>query len=89
MQPAEFTVRPFIKLSLSLLLPLLCRARIFFSAREFHQYDSSNNELYGLRLMDRVEVLGIVNPNPTGQFHEERDKVKKYKYVYFHWKLIA
>ena len=82
MQPAEYTVRPFIKLSLNLLLlPLLCRARIFFSAREFNQHDSSNNELYGLRLMDRVEVLGIVNPNPnhnpTGQFHEERDKVKK------------
>ena len=41
------------------------RGRIFFSARKFHQFDSSNNEYCGLRLMVRVEVLGSVNPIPN------------------------
>ena len=38
---------------------------VFFSARKFHQFDSSNNEFCGLRLMVRVEVSGSVNPNPN------------------------
>ena len=38
---------------------------VFFSAREFHLFVSSNNEFCGLRLMVRVEVLVGVNPNPN------------------------
>ena len=44
--------------------PNFITARVFFSARKFHQFDSSNNKLCGLRLMVRVEVLGRVKVAP-------------------------
>ena len=34
-------------------------------------------------------IIAFLSPNVTGQLHEERNKVKINKYVFFHCKLIA